>query len=165
MQALKKILFAVLSGSFSNLRKFLHTYVLRAFSRSPVLCLWTGLPSLIPCPGNIDHLGCPELPTLFSHLRDSSGISLGLFLCSGVWKLTPGDKQTGSTIGLISFVSSLSGITALHCLLLNVWKPLFLIFSQFICCFRREEKLGPVTPIWLKAEVSIYDETKFSNVL
>lgn len=101
-------------------------------------------------PGNTDHLVCPELPTPFSHLKDSSGIH------AGVWKLTPGDKQTGATIGLISlfplsqellpYIASCS-MSENHC---------FLYFFSLFVVSEEKENLGPVTPIWLKAEVSIY---------
>lgn len=158
MWPLKKKSFAILSVYSPILGRFVTRICWRlggTFSRSPVLGLW-----------QVFSLWYPTLETLIilavlsSQLYLlTSGIPLGFpwyfFLCPGVWTATPGHKQTTATIGLISFVSSLSG-TVPHCLLLNVWKPLLLMFSQFNCCFRGEGKLGPITPIWLKAKASIY---------
>lgn len=151
MWALKKILFAVVSGSFSNLRKFLHTYVLNILSRGlgrelsqiSVLCLWATLTSLIPCPRNTGHLGCPEVPTLFSQLRDSSGILLGFCLCAGVWKLSPGDKQTGATKDSFHlFLLSQELLSYIACCLMSK-HHCFLYFPQSISYFRGERKLVP----------------------
>lgn len=48
------------------------------------------------------------------------------------WTFCPGSKL-GTITGLASYVSTLSGITIMHCLWCNVWKLLIQIFGLF--CF------------------------------
>lgn len=164
-----------MSGSFSNLRKFLHIPVLNILSKRhewgllqvfSALCfskqlffrwysaLWT-LPT------------GPELPTLSSPLQDFSGLCLG-FLSQYCSLEIHSRKITGAMIGFISFASPLSGITILHCLQLMSENHCFLYLPQFIHWVRNKE--GKSRDLLLQFGLKhmlllIYDVTKFSRML
>lgn len=155
-----------LSGSFSNLRKFLHTQVLNMLSRTREVPSVLALSSsflLDSCPVNPSHLGFPSLLILPSQCQDFSGLA---FLSTEVWKLTLGNKR-GQQLGLISLVSSLRN----HCPTL-LWPKsenhCFLCFPQFISCFGNKEgkNRNPLLQLGLKQKVLlIYDDAKLSKML
>lgn len=102
----------------------LHTHANQSFSwmaRVPLRCF----SSPILCLVDSSHLGfskfsilCPKHKGLAASVWDS-------LLCTLDWKFSVGSKL-GVTVGLTSFISLLSGITLLHCLSSNVWKPYIL---------------------------------------
>lgn len=57
-----------------------------------------------------------------------------------------------AVIGLISFISHLSGIAVLCCLMSVLCKLLFHVFCQFFVVSGRRINLVPFTPSWMETE-------------
>lgn len=62
--------------------------------------------------------------------------------CVRAWKLSP--ELHGTTAGLTSFVSHISGIIVISRLVSSVWEPWLHVFCPFCCwCCRQEGRSGP----------------------
>ena len=70
----------------------------------------------------------------------------------GTW---PYRQEDGEIVGCTSFISHLSGITVLHCLMSMSWK-LFHVFILFFSCFRQEGKSNPFYSVFPGMTVNIW---------
>ena len=81
----------------------------------------------------------PPCPSLFPLFRETTRLHLGSpFLCCVLEILSM--PKSGAVLGLSSFMSYLSGITALHCLMSIVLRTIFIYFVWLFSCFGWENK-------------------------
>ena len=100
------------------------------------------------CPVKSSHLGLPELPAASLQLGATTKAPPGpLSLWHGLNTLSA--QNTGTMIGLTSFVSLLSDSTLLHCLFSNVLKTIVsYISSHFLVISRGQVNSVPATLSW-----------------
>lgn len=110
----------------------IHIWVLRG-----ILCPAWGPLSVHPF---LFHSGFEPLrPSLFPLFRETTRLHLGSpFLCCVLEILLM--PKAGTVLGLSSFMSCLSGITAFHCLMSIVLRTIFIYFVWLFSCFGWENK-------------------------
>lgn len=127
-------------SSHPRLRYILHTHtlisVLLITWRGPSVDLQSSICSSLLLQNNLvnsSHLGFRELSAPSPEPGEFSGICLGSHLHCSLKKLL---KQWAvKIVGLTSFVSYLSGITVLHCLVSTVLKNIVSYILSIFCLF------------------------------